>query len=65
MKVKTLAKYYNNDLLVKIFEKDDVIFTGKINKIPVKLFKKNVVDVNPTLNKKNKIVIEFKLGKED
>jgi hypothetical protein len=64
VKIKSLQKFYHSDLLVKIINKsNEIIFTGKLSKVPDKLLSKNVYDVNPTLNNHNKIVVELKLGK--
>lgn len=64
MTIKSLQKYYNKDVVVKIYNrKEMIIFTGKVNEIPEKLLKKNVVDVNPVLNNRNKMIVEFHLGK--
>lgn len=63
VKIKSLIKFYNDDLVVRIIYKDEVLFTGKVCKIPEKLLSKNVVDINPTLNNRNKIVIELRLGR--
>lgn len=66
LKVKSLVKFYHKDLVVRIINEDGaIVFTGKVEKIPDKFLTKNVVDVNPTINRSNKIVVEFGLGKGD
>ena len=65
MKIVSLIKFYHNDAVVKVIKNEEVLYTGKVMNIPEKLYKKNVKDINPTLNNRNKIVIELRLGKEE
>lgn len=65
MKIKSFMKYYHNDVVVKVISKEQVLYTGKLAKVPDKLLTKNVYDVNPTLNNRNKIVIELRIGRGD
>lgn len=65
MKLISLFKFYHEDMVVKIIQKEEVLFTGKVSKVPEKLLKKNVYDINPTINNRNKIVVELRLGKEE
>lgn len=65
MKIKSFMKYYHNDVVVKVISKEQVLYTGKLAKVPDKLLTKNVFDVNPTLNNRNKIVVELRIGRGD
>lgn len=63
MKIKSLMKFYHNDVVVRIISKEQVLYTGQLAKVPDKLLTKNVYDINPTLNNRNKIVVEFRIGR--
>lgn len=63
MKIKSLMKFYHNDVVVRIISKEQVLYTGQLAKVPDKLLAKNVYDINPTLNNRNKIVVEFRIGR--
>lgn len=63
MKIKSFMKYYHNDVVVKVISKEQVIYTGKLAKVPDKLLTKNIYDINPTLNNRNKIVVELRIGR--
>ena len=63
MKLISLFKFYHEDMVVKIIQKEEVVFTGKVSKVSERLLKKNVYDINPTINNCNKIVVELRLGK--
>lgn len=65
MKIKSFMKYYHNDVVVKVISKEQVLYTGKLAKVPDKLLTKNVYDINPTLNNCNKIVVELRIGRGD
>lgn len=65
MKIKSFMKYYHNDVVVKVISKEQVLYTGKLAKVPDKLLTKNVYDINPTLNNRNKIVVELRIGRGD
>lgn len=63
MKIKSIMKFYHNDVVVKVISKEQVLYTGKLAKVPDKLLTKNVYDINPTLNNRNKIVVELRIGR--
>lgn len=63
MKIKSLMKFYHTDVVVKVISKEQVVYTGRLSKVPDKLLTKNVYDINPTLNNRNKIVVELKIGR--
>lgn len=56
-------KFYHNDVVVKVISKEQVLYTGRLSKVPDKLLTKNIYDINPTLNNRNKIVVELKIGR--
>ena len=65
MKIKSLIKFYHNDVVVRVISKEQILYTGRLSKIPDNLISKNVYDINPTLNNRNKIVVELRIGRGD